>query len=195
MIAGVKGILEWRGGEGIVVRVGGISFRVYVPASTLSRLGSVGGEVELYTHLHVREDILALYGFATTEELNLFETLIKVSGIGPRLALSLLSSLSPQEISGAIASGDITALSRIPGIGKKTAGRLVVELKGKLEEALMGGVAAAGLPQDKADVVAALTSLGYSASEAMKSVSALPEDPDLSLEDKVRLALQGLGKG
>ncbi|HEX77057.1 MAG TPA: Holliday junction branch migration protein RuvA [Dehalococcoidia bacterium] len=194
MIAGLKGILEWRGDDGVVVRVGGVSLRVHVPTSTLSRLGSVGDEVELHTHLYIREDQLALYGFATPEELSLFQVLIGVSGVGPRSALGMLSAVSPEELSLAIASGNVEVLAQLPGVGKKMAGRLVVELRGKLERGWVG-VPIAGLAQDKADVVAALTSLGYSTSEAMRAVSALPDDPGLALEDKVRLALQGLAKG
>ena len=194
MIAGLKGILEWRSGDGVVVRVGGVSLRVSVPTSTLSHLGGVGDEVELHTHLYLREDQLALYGFATPEELGLFQMLIGVSGIGPRSALGMLSAVSPEELSLAIASGSVEVLSQIPGVGKKMAGRLVVELRGKLEKGWVG-VPITELAQDKADVVVALTSLGYSTSEAMKAVSALPDDPDLAVEDKVRLALQGLGRG
>ncbi|MFQ5826323.1 MAG: Holliday junction branch migration protein RuvA, partial [Dehalococcoidia bacterium] len=112
-----------------------------MPASTLSRLGRVGEEVHLHTHLHLREDNIALFGFASEEELALFQSLIGVSGVGPRLALSVLSTFSPQELTLAIMGGNIDFLAQVPGLGKKTAGRLVLELRGKLEMVGEGALA------------------------------------------------------
>jgi len=134
MIATLEGILEYRGNNSIILNVGGIGFQVYVPASTLSQLGTVKGKVSLYTHLHLREDNVSLYGFASGEELALFQNLISVSGIGPKAALGLLSALKPEQLVMAISSGNIDLISQAPGIGKKIASRLVVELKGKLEK-------------------------------------------------------------
>ena len=192
MIAGLEGTLESRGPDHIVLKVGGVSFRVFVPSSTLSDLGNTGARVKLHTYLQVREDALTLYGFLSLDELRLFETLLTVSGVGPRGALSMLSALKPDDLALAIASGNIDLLTTVPGIGKKTASRLVLELKGKLERewAMSPTVGSAG---GNAEVVAALTALGYTVAEAFQAVSTLPSS-DLPLEEKVRLALQGMGK-
>jgi len=188
MIAGLRGKLEARGADYAIVNVGGVSFQVHVPTSTLARLGVMGEEVHLHTHLYIREDVMALYGFASPEELELFQMLITVSGVGPRLALALLSALNPDRLALAIANGNADLLTEVPGIGKRMADRLVVELKGKLE----GWAGAVGAPvaASNTEVVAALRSLGYSASEAASAVASLPDDPELSTEDKIRLALQ-----
>jgi holliday junction DNA helicase RuvA len=185
MIAGIEGILRSRGEDGVVVDVGGVSFRLQSPTSTISALGIPGDRVKLHTHLHVREDNLALYGFASPEELKLFELLINVSGIGPKTALALLSSLSPERFGIAVARGDVDTLSSVPGVGKKTAARLALELKGKFEQL---GMASRPFHED---VKAALIGLGYSAAEANFAIATIPDDTsDLSLEDKIRLALQ-----
>jgi Holliday junction DNA helicase RuvA len=191
MIATLEGILEYRGGDSIIVNVGGVGFRVYVPGSTLSQLGAVKGKVSLYTHLHVREDNIALYGFASSEELALFKNLISVSGIGAKLALGILSALTPEQLVMAITSGDVDLLSRAPGVGKKVAGRLVVELRGKLEKEWRD--VALPLAPESADVIAALTGLGYSLTEAARVISRLPDSEKLSLEEKITMALQQMG--
>jgi Holliday junction DNA helicase RuvA len=193
MIATLDGILEYRGNDSIIVNVGGIGFRVYVPSSTLSQLGAVKGKVFLYTHLHVREDNISLYGFASSEELALFKNFISVSGIGSKLALALLSALNPEQLVRAITSGDIDLLSQTPGIGKKMASRLVVELKGKLEKEWKE--VALPLAPESADVIAALTGLGYSLSEATKAISKLPDSEELSLEEKIKMTLQQMARG
>jgi len=191
MIATLEGILEFRGNDSIIVNVSGIGFRVYVPGSTLGQLGAVKGKVSLYTHLHVREDNISLYGFASSEELALFRNLISVSGIGAKLALAILSAFSAEQLVMAIASGDIDFLSQAPGVGKKTAGRLVVELKGKLEKEWKE--VALPLAPESADVIAALTGLGYSVAEATRAISRLPDSGKLSLEERIRAALQQVG--
>jgi Holliday junction DNA helicase RuvA len=193
MIATLEGILEYRGDDSVVINVGGIGFRVYVSSPTLSQLGAIKGKVSLYTHLHVREDNISLYGFAYSEELTLFRSLISVSGVGTRLALSLLSALNPEKLVMAITSGDIDLLSQTPGIGKKMASRLVVELRGKLEKDWRE--VALPLAPERADVLAALTGLGYSVTEATKAMSRLPDSEDLSLEDKIKMALQQMTRG
>jgi Holliday junction DNA helicase RuvA len=193
MIATLEGVLEYRGDDSIIINVGGVGFRVYVPGSTLSRLGAVKGKVCLYTHLHVREDNILLYGFSSGEELALFKNLISVSGVGAKVALALLSALTPEQIIGAITGGDTELLSQAPGVGKKLASRLVVELKGKLErERREVGVP---LAPESADVIVALTSLGYSLAEATKAISKLPDSKQLTLEEKVKMALQQLATG
>ncbi|NWF78265.1 MAG: Holliday junction branch migration protein RuvA [Chloroflexi bacterium] len=193
MIATLEGILEYRGDDSIIINVGGVGFRVYVPGSTLSQLGAVKGKVSLHTHLHVREDNISLYGFASSEELALFKNLISVSGVGSKVALALLSALSPEQIVKAITSGDTDLLSQTPGIGKKLASRLVVELKGKLEREWKE--VALPLAPESADVIAALTGLGYSLAEATKAISKLPDSEGLSLEEKVKMALQQMARG
>jgi len=193
MIATLEGILEYRGNDFVIINVGGIGFRVYVPGSTLSQLGAVKGKVSLYTHLHVREDNISLYGFASSEELALFKNLISVSGIGAKLALALLSALKPEQLVMAITSGDIDLLSQAPGIGKKMASRLVVELRGKLEKEWKE--VALPLAPESGDVISALTGLGYSVAEATKAISKVPDSEDLSLEDKIKMALQQMVKG
>ena len=193
MIATVEGILEYRGNDSVIINVGGIGFRVYVPSSTSSQLGAVKGRVSLYTHLHVREDSISLYGFTSSEELTLFRRLISVTGIGAKLALTVLSALNPEQLVMAITSGDVDLLSQTPGIGKKIASRLVVELRGKLEKEWKE--VALPLATENADVIAALTGLGYSVAEATKAISRLPDSDGLSLEEKIRMALQQLAGG
>ncbi len=191
MIATLEGTLEYRGVDSVIINVGGIGFQVHVPGSTLSQLGAIKDKVSLYTHLHLREDNVSLYGFASEEELALFKNLISVSGIGPKAALALLSALNPEQLAMAIASGNVDVISQVPGIGKKIAGRLVVELKGKLErEWKKGGVLP--LAAENTDAIAALTNLGYSLREATQAVSNLPDSAELSLEEKVKMALQQL---
>jgi len=193
MIVALDGILENRGGDSAVVKVGPVSLQVYVSTSTLGKIGAAGDKVRLHTHLYVREDNLSLYGFASTEELGLFQNLISVSGIGPKVALGLLSAMSPEQLASAIVNGNVDFLSRVPGIGKKMAGRLVLELKNKLE---MGweGTAVSSMGQGDADVVVALTSFGYSLKEATQVVANLPASEELDIEEKVKLALRQLAK-
>jgi len=191
MIVALEGTLDSRGIDSAVVKVGPLSLLVYVPGSTLSRLGTVGDKVHLHTHLYVREDNLSFYGFASAEELALFQNLISVSGIGPRAALAFLSTLNVDQLASAIVGGNVDLLTQVPGIGKKMAGRVVLELKGKLEKGWAGAVTPALTPDD-ADVVAALTTLGYSLKEATQAVAGLPNSAELDLEEKVRLALRQL---
>ncbi len=192
MIASLHGTLESLGSDWAIINVGGIGFQVRMPTSTLSELGPMGKEVRLHTHLHVREDNVTLYGFGSAEELSLFQILISVSGIGPKLGLAMLSAMSPDQLAMAIAAGSTELLTTIPGIGKKIAGRLVLELKEKIG---VGWVItpATQVSQENADVLAALTSLGYSAAEATRAVSSLPSSAKLSLEEKIKLALQSFG--
>jgi Holliday junction DNA helicase RuvA len=188
MIAGLKGTIQALGSDWAIVNVNGIGFQVYMPTSTLSTLGAAGEEVELHTHLHLREDNATLYGFASAEELGLFQTLIGVSGLGPKLALSMLSAMSVEKLSMAIASGSADLLTGVPGVGKKLAERLILELKEKIAAGWIG--VPAELAEENADVLAALTSLGYSVREASRVVTAIPPDQKLTLEEKIKLALQ-----
>ena len=192
MIASLNGKMESLGGDSAIINVGGIGFRVYMPTTVLSTLGKPGDTVKVYTHMHVREDNIALYGFASTEELWLFETLLGVTGLGPKLSLAMLSALSPEQITMAIATGSIDMLDMIPGIGKKVASRIILELKEKIGAGWVISPATQ-IAKENTDVLAALTSLGYSAAEAVKAVASLPADRDIELEEKIKLALQYLG--
>ncbi|MFC1989142.1 Holliday junction branch migration protein RuvA [Chloroflexota bacterium] len=189
MIASLHGTLESLGSDWAIINVNGVGFQVYMPTSTLSTLGTTGKEVHLHTHLIMREDGVALYGFSTNEELELFQSLIGVSGLGPRLALAMLSAMSVEQAVMAIATGSVNLLTIVPGIGKKMAERLILELKDKIGAGLIA-TPSAQIAQENADALAALTSLGYSISEASRAVAALPTSSDLSLEEKIKLALQ-----
>jgi len=193
MISSLRGKLASLGSDSAVIDVNGVGFQVFMPTSTLSTLGATGREVSLYTHLHLREDNIALYGFAAPDELRIFETLITVSGIGPKLALAMLSTLSAEQIVLAIATATPDVLSMTPGIGKKTASRIVLELKEKIG-AGWAVTPGAALAQEDTDVLAALTSLGYSSVEAAHAVAALPSSSKLSLEEKLKLALKSFSK-
>jgi Holliday junction DNA helicase RuvA len=186
LISSIKGTLEGVGPAWADISVGGVTLRVNVPASLIERLGQIGGHVRLFTSLQVREDSLTLFGFPTEEARQSFEKLLEVNGVGPKVALGVLSRLTPEALATAVSLGDIDAFSGVPGVGKKTASRIVLELKGKLDETWLAAVAAGG----DDEVLQALTALGYTASEARRALSALPNDSSLSLEDKVRLALQ-----
>ena len=189
MIAALTGRLEGRTPDSLIVNVGGVSFRVFVPASMIQNCGEIGQTIVLHTHLYVREDALNLYGFLRAAERDFFERLLGVSGVGPKVGLSLLSSLPLPELEQAIASGDMDTLTRIPGIGKKTSARLVLELKGKLDlsQALAGRAAP---PPAHADVLAALINLGYPPAAAQEALQNLPADPTLSTAEQIRLALR-----
>ena len=192
MISSLHGKVESLGSEWAIINVGGIGFQVYMPTSTLSTLGAIGKEVQLYTHLHLREDNATLYGFASADELTLFQSLIGVSGLGPKLALAMLSGMRVEQLVTAIATGGADLLTVIPGIGKKVANRLILELKEKIGAGWIT-TPATQLAQENTDVLAALTALGYSAAEATKAVATLPTAPDLSLEEKLKLALGYFG--
>jgi Holliday junction DNA helicase RuvA len=192
LIASLSGRLESLSSDWAVINVDGIGFQVYMPTSTLSTLGTVGEEVKLHTHLHLREDNVTLYGFGSAEELGLFQTLIGVSGLGPRLALAMLSAMNVEQLSMAIATGSTDLLTVVPGVGKKMASRIILELKEKIGAAWIAAPAAQ-LAQENSDVLAALISLGYSATEASRAIATLPPSPDLTLEEKIKLALQYFG--
>jgi len=193
MIASLHGKVESLGSDWAIINVNGIGFQVFMPTSTMSAIGTVGRDVHLYTHLQLREDNASLYGFASTEELSLFQLLISVSGLGPRLALAMLSGMSAEHLVTAIATGSVDLLTVIPGIGKKAATRIVLELKEKIGAGWIT-TPTTQLARENTDVLAALTALGYSAPEAAKAVATLSPSSDLSLEEKVKLVLQYFGK-
>ncbi|MGD0855098.1 MAG: Holliday junction branch migration protein RuvA [Dehalococcoidia bacterium] len=191
MIAAVEGILASKSNNSVIIKAGAVSFLISVPGSTLSRLGHPGNTVFLHTHLYVREDNISLYGFSSPQELSLFEQLITVSGIGPKVALALLTTLNAEQIVSAILGSNADLLSQVPGIGKKTAGRIILDLKSKLEKGWEGEIIQA-ISQGDSDAVAALTGLGYSIREATQALSSIPQTDDMTLEEKVRQALQRL---
>jgi Holliday junction DNA helicase RuvA len=193
MIAGLKGTVEAVGSNWVIVDVGGISFQVFLPTSTLSSIGIIGKEVKLNTFLQIREDGMALYGFGSARELALFQSLISVSGIGPRLGLALLSAMDAEQLAAAIARGDEDLLTSVPGVGKKTASRIVLELKDKIGKEWMITRELEAV-QGNGDVLAALTSLGYSVAEATRAVASLPASGNLDLEEKIKLALKYFGE-
>ena len=192
MIASLNGRVESVDSDAAVIDVGGVGFRVYMPTSSLANIGRPGDTVKVYTHTHVREDNITLYGFPTAEELWLFQVLLGVSGLGPKLSLAMLSALTPDQIRMAIATGSTEMLDMIPGVGKKVASRIILELKEKIGAGL--AVTPTEETKENADVLAALTALGYSPTEAVKAVANLPEDAKMKLEEKVKLALQYLGR-
>lgn len=195
LIAAVEGIVAGRGEDHVLIVVGGsITLRVYVPARDLSALGAVGDPVRLHTHLVVREDALQLYGFPLDRGRQLFESLLEVNSVGPRVALAVLSVLSPADAARAIAGGDVAALTRAQGVGKRTAERIVLELKGKVEADVAGTatVTTAGAPA--ADPLRWLQGLGFSELEARQALAAAGDD-SLSVDERVRRALRLLGTG
>ena len=183
----------------IVVENGGIGYNIYIPGQVLSLLPGVGEEVKIYTYLCVREDAFILYGFLTRDDLNVFKLLIGVSGIGPKGGQAILSVLSPDDLRFAVMADDVKAISSAPGIGKKTAQKLIVELKDKLsledafeqklshtQEAVSGN----GLKGIRNEAVEALVSLGYSSTEALKVLRDIEITEDSSVEDILKLALK-----
>jgi Holliday junction DNA helicase RuvA len=196
VIAQIRGRLLRKEPQEAVVDVGGVGYRVAIPLSTFYRLGEPGEEVSLLTYTHVREDTLALFGFLTTSEEALFERLISVAGVGPRLAVSILSGIETPDLVDALRTGDVARLTRIPGVGKKTAERLVLELKDKLK-GLPGAEAPAAPPPTtiKDDLVSALLHLGYSRPEAERGVErSLREDGSGRFEDLLRRTLRLLSR-
>lgn len=191
MIGRLVGILAEKAPPQVLVDISGIGYEVDVPMSSFFNLPGLGEKVTLLTHFVVREDAQLLYGFLTHEERATFRQLIRISGIGPRTALSILSGLSVGELSQAVAQQQAGRLVKVPGIGKKTAERLLLELKGKLgpDLALPGATVASDA---QADIVQALMALGYNEKEAAAALKALP--PDIAVADGIKQALKALSK-
>jgi Holliday junction DNA helicase RuvA len=194
VIAHLSGMLVEKHLQRLIVDVGGVGYDVLVPLSTMYAIGDPGARVALRIHTHVREDALQLFGFATTLEQQLFEKLISVSGIGPKLGLSVLSGIEPEELVRAIRTGDVARLTRIPGVGKKTAERLVVELKDRLPQTdTVSADAPAAVPGDdvRDDVLSALVNLGYPRASVEKTVDkVLQAADDRSFEPLLRATLK-----
>ena len=192
MIGKLTGILAERNPPQVVVDCHGVGYEVDVPMSSFFNLPPAGERVTLLTHFVVREDAQTLFGFLTADERATFRQLIKISGVGPRMALSLLSGLSVADLSQAVAAQDASRLVKVPGIGKKTAERLLLELKGKLAPELARPTGAAAGGDAHGDVLQALVALGYSEREAQAAVKPLPADCTVS--DGIKLALRALAK-
>ena len=196
MITSIQGILESRRAGYVIVRVGGFSIRIFAPTTTSNRLEEVGSEVSLYTHFYVCEDGMALYGFSSEEDRDAFEQLIGISGVGPKLALALLSMMDAQTFYQAIANEDQERLALTPGVGKKLAARLVLELKGKLPSlGTLGGNGALS-PSGKlqSEVLEALLGLGFTSSEAQAALSKIPQDRPMTLEEQITFALRSFAR-
>jgi holliday junction DNA helicase RuvA len=194
MIAFLRGRVLEKHPNRVIVDVAGVGYDVAVPLSTFYTAGEAGAEIMLRVHTHVREDQLALFGFATLLELTVFERLIAVSGIGPKLALAVLSGIEPRELVAAIQRSDLARLTRIPGVGKKTAERIVVELRDRMPRAIEAAGAPAPAPGDvlRDDLVSALTNLGYHR-QAIDKVLEKTADGD-RFEDALRKALKDLAR-
>lgn len=196
MIVGLRGQLAAVGGDWAHLTVGGVTLLVYAPTADIANLGPTGSTVQLFTHLRMVNDQPVLYGFGSAAGLELFQAVIGVSGVGPRLGLALLSGLGAAGLQQAITEGDVAALSGVSGIGRRTASRLVLELKGKLELAEGDAAAGGGAAADgDGELVAALTALGYSTAEARRAIAGLEREPGQTLEERIRLALRGMGGG
>jgi holliday junction DNA helicase RuvA len=193
MIGRIHGTLITISAPKLLIDCHGVGYEIDVPMSTLYQLPAVGQAITLLTHFHVREDQQQLFGFATEAERNAFRSLIKISGVGARTALAVLSGMSVGELIQAIATQDPGALVRVPGIGKKTAERLLLELKGKLAPDLGITHNASGKPDVTSEVIQALVSLGYSDKEAHLAVRQIPADTSVS--DGIKIALKSLSKG
>lgn len=191
MIAGIHGGLVGKSPDALLVDVGGIIYRVMTSGRTLADAGEAGDPVALHTHLVVREDALLLYGFLTTAELTWFETLIGVSGVGPRLACAILTRMAPDTLLDAIANEQVSLLATVPGVGRKTAARLILDLRGKLPDEV---TVSTGMPRSEdIEVVEALQALGYSLIEARTAVSRSGFDSGVPVEDRLVAALREVG--
>jgi len=190
VIGSLRGALSWRGVDGeLLVEVGGVGYRVNVPTRTAASLGSPGSDVFLHVHTHVREDAIVLYGFAHDDERRCFEALLGAHGVGPALALSVLSVLSPAALSTAVIEDDAETLCAVPGVGRKTAARLLIDLKSRLDlpDFSPAGVAAGSA---RAEARAALAELGYGPEEIRRALDGRRED--VGVEELLRLALRDL---
>jgi len=195
MIGWLTGELLEKQAPTILLNVNGVGYELEAPMTTFYELPAVNEQATLFVHMVVREDAQLLFGFASRQQRELFRSLIKVNGVGPKVALAVLSTLSAQELLQCMANEDFKQLTKVPGIGMKTAQRLVVEMKDRLEKefgdvALEARSAGAGTVNDRQDAIAALVSLGYKSTEASRIVKSLPDD--LSSEEIIRQALRSL---
>lgn len=205
MISYIRGkLLDWSEDGSVIIDVNGVGFEISVPTRTLGMITATNGDVELFTYLQVKEDAFSLYGFSTKEEMSVFRKIVSVSGVGPKGALSILSSMTREQFILAIVGEDEASIAKSPGIGKKTAAKIVLELKDKftLEDSFAAGTDSTEIlkatvskntnNEAKNDAVAALCALGYSSSEALKAVREVNITDDMSVDDILRLSLKNL---
>lgn len=193
MIASISGIVRKIEKDNLIINIGGVGVRVYVPKTVLEDVGGIGRSMSLHTHLIVRETELTLYGFETEEDLSLFEILLGVSGVGPKVGLAILSTLSPELLKSAITREETAVLQRVPGIGKKTAERLMFQLRDKLD--MTAEAAAMPFVSDvDSDVIDILTGLGFSIVEAQTALQNIPREVK-EIDNRVQAALQYLDQG
>jgi holliday junction DNA helicase RuvA len=195
MIGFLRGTLLRKNPQELLLDVSGVGYRVLVPISTFCRLGDQGTLAQLLIHTHVREDQLVLYGFATPTEIELFEKLIAVSGVGPKVALGVLSGIEADDLVHAIRANDVARLTRVPGVGKKTAERLILELKDKIAALHTATSEPPALSPKRSDLLSALANLGYSSAEAERAATeVLRLQPEASLGDLLRDALRVISR-
>jgi Holliday junction DNA helicase RuvA len=201
MISYLKGALSEIKENHVIIEVGGIGYEVYLPSSAIMELPPVGSAIKLFTYLHVREDVIGLYGFLTADDLEMFKLLITVNGIGPKGALGILSAISADDIRFAVLAEDAKAIAKAPGIGSKTAGKLILELKDKFkletafEQRLQNRNETnlnAGMYGLKQEATEALTALGYSGADALKIVNQVEITKDMTAEEILKLCLKKL---
>lgn len=197
MISYIKGNLETKNIDSIVVDVGGIGYKIYMSATSIDRIGEINNKVKVYTYMRVREDDVSLFGFCTNEELKMFEQLIGVSGIGAKVALTILSNISPSSFALAIISGDVNVLKGLPGIGAKTAQRMILELKDKMDT--QNAIETENMPiknivkdDKKRDAIEALQVLGYARKDIELAISKL-DTQDMTVEEIIKQGLKYLG--
>ena len=198
MLAYIKGKLEMKMTGYVVVDVGGLGYKIFMSTKSMEKLGEEGQSIKVYTYYHVREDNISLYGFCSNEELRMFELLISVSGIGAKSAIAILSEITPSSFALAVISNDVSKLVKIPGIGNKTAGRIVLELKDKLKteqaiEATEEIKVAIKDDNKNSEIIAALQVLGYTRKEVDKALEKIDTD-SISIEDAIKKALILLSK-
>lgn len=202
MISYIKGKLQYLSDSFVIIDNGGIGYKIFVSPKLMSNIGKIGDNVTVFTYMSVKDDGISLYGFENFEELEIFNKLITVSGIGPKGALGIISNLTPADFIMAVISDDVAAVSKAPGVGKKTAQRIILELKDKfktedfIEEKIFGegkGLSSVVADNSKIEAIDALTSLGYGRSEAAKAVSAVFEEGKTT-EDILKLALKKLAR-
>ncbi len=199
VIAYLEGIIKSRATDHVVVLVGGVGYQIFVTPSSLAQLPAApDAKIQFYIHTHVREDQITLYGFLTVHELHIFQRLLNVQGIGPKLALTVLAGLAPQDFVSAVVNDDLVRLNAIPGIGKKTAERIVLDLKDRLIKdgmvtlpAISGGVFVSGV---RGDAISALVNLGYPRPQAERAVSRLKRDETVPLSQLLKEALKEISR-
>jgi len=187
LISAVTGRLISKGSEYVDIEISGITLRISTPITTVENIGNLGDEVKILTSLQMRQDSLTLYGFVTENDRNAFNTLITISGVGPRLALAILSAFDAASLAAAVSSEDVNAFKSVSGVGNRTANRILLELKGKMEQTW-------SMPSDPSemdDVFDSLTALGYSIQEARAAIGSINSD-NLSTEEKIRMALENI---